>query len=188
MIQLKNLKTQFIGRNICYYESITSTQDKAKELIQKGQADGTIVIAKMQTKGKGTKGRIWYTGEDNLAFTMILYPKCEMKKLEGITIQIAKCMIQTIKQLYGVQLEIKKPNDIMLNGKKMGGILTQTTTREEKVNSLLIGIGLNIHQTNFPPEIDLLATSLKKELGGKYNIEEIIATFCNLFEKKYTEL
>ena len=102
-----------------------------------------------------------------------MYPNCDIKNLENITIVIANSIVKTIRELYGYELEIKKPNDLMLNGKKIGGILTEITTRGEVVETLLIGIGFNVNQKEMPEELQNIATSLAIEYDKKFKIEEI---------------
>ncbi len=122
---LGKLNTQILGKNVIYYENIDSTQLKAKE-IKDIMKDGTIIIANSQTAGIGTHERTWYMGEgENIAFTLILKPQCNIAKISNITITIAECMVDAIKKLYNKQLNIKLPNDLMCNGKKVGGILTR---------------------------------------------------------------
>ena len=113
---------------------------------------------------------------------MIIYPKCDIKDLDGITIDIAKCMIQAIYEECGHNMEIKFPNDIMCNGKKMGGILTQIVTSGKKIRYLLIGIGINVNGKEFPIEIQDIATSLEKEFGKEFSREDIVSNFCSKFE------
>ncbi len=122
---LGKLNTQILGKNVIYYENIDSTQLKAKE-IKDIMKNGTIIIANSQTAGIGTHERTWYMGEgENIAFTLILKPQCNIAKISNITMTIAECMVDAIKKLYNKQLNIKLPNDLMCNGKKVGGILTR---------------------------------------------------------------
>ena len=125
----KGLKTKIIGRNLIFFEEIDSTQTEAKKLADKGIENGTVVLTNYQMDGIGTHGRKWYSKKgDNISFTLILYPKCSIKNLENITIDIAKCMIDAINDVCSKKLDIKKPNDIIYNKKKIGGILTQIIT------------------------------------------------------------
>ena len=160
------LKTKIIGKKIKYYEKIDSTQLVAKEMAEKKVENGTIVITDNQENGIGTHDRKWYSeAGKNIMFTVIIYPKCNIKNLNTITVDIAKCIVITIEKIYHLKLEIKHPNDIMCNGKKLGGILTQIVTNGEDIRYLLIGIGINVNQDKFDGEIKQTATSLKIELG-----------------------
>lgn len=172
-----------IAKKQIYFKELDSTQQEAKKLIEKNIENGTIVITDYQTKGKGTHDRKWYSEKGkNLTFTIILYPKCNIKELESLTIDIAECILKTIEELYNIKLNIKFPNDIILNGKKLGGILTQISTKGEKIRYLLIGIGININGENFNDEIKDIATSLKQEYKIDFSREDILNQFCINFE------
>ena len=192
-----NLKTEIIAKNIKYFEKTNSTQLVAKEMAEEKVENGTLVITNDQENGLGTHDRKWYSeAGKNIMFTLIIYPKCDIKHLNTITVDIAKCIVDTIEKLYDFKLEIKHPNDIMYNGKKIGGILTQIVTNGEKIRYLLIGIGINVNQEQFEGEIKETATSLKIELGkigestkarecAKKDLEreKLVAEFCNSFEE-----
>ena len=184
-MKLKNLKTKFLGRNLVYYNEIDSTQDEILRLIQNEKIEnGTIVIADIQTRGKGTHGKIWYTDQnDNIAFSSYIKTNCNIKQLENITIEIAKIIVDIFEKKYKIKLSIKKPNDIVYNNKKIGGILTDSKIIGEKVKYLIIGIGINTNKTIFNDEIKLLATSIKNEFNIDIDNLEIITEFCNEFEK-----
>lgn len=139
---LEKLTTKFLGRNIMYYPEIDSTQLEVWRQIKEGNIqNGTIIMTDRQKSGKGTHGRKWYTDEENnIAFTFFLEANCKISKLEGITIEIAKMLVQVFQRLYGISLEIKFPNDIVYQGKKIGGILTETKLVGENVKYLVVGI------------------------------------------------
>ena len=191
VLKIQEAKTKIIGKQICYREEIESTHIKSKQIVKKlnEEDNGTILIADKQSSGVGTKGRKWYTGsEKNIAMTIILMPKCNIEKLESLTLKIAESMKETIKDLYDIQLDIKYPNDLMCNGKKVSGILTESVTNKEVVKYIFIGIGIDVNQIIFTPEIEQIATSLKKEYNKEFNREEIISSFFNIFEKEYKKL
>lgn len=185
-MQLKNLKTNYLGRNTIYYNKIDSTQKEIWRLIENNNSpSGTLIFADLQTKGIGTHGRTWYTDEaKNIAFSFFIKMNCDIEKLDGITIQIAKIIQQILKEKYEIHIEIKKPNDIVINNKKIGGILTQTKIVSEKVKYLVVGIGLNTEKEKFTKDIKDIATSIKKEFGKTVDTKEFIAEFCNEFEKE----
>ena len=161
-MQLKKLKTKFLGRNSIYYKEIDSTQSEIWRLIQSKTApNGTLVFADIQTKGKGTHGRIWHTDEKgDIAFSFLIQMDCNVKKLEGITIEIAKIIIDILEKQYQIKLEIKEPNDIVYKNKKIGGILTETKVVSENVKYLVIGIGINTKKQHFSKDIENIATSI----------------------------
>lgn len=188
-MQLKKLKTKFLGKNSIYYKEIDSTQSEIWRLIQtKTAPNGTLVFADIQTKGKGTHGRIWHTDEKgNIAFSFFIKMDCNINKLEGITIEIAKIIIDILEKQYQIKLEIKEPNDIVYKNKKIGGILTETKVISENVKYLVVGIGINTKKQNFSKDIENIATSIKKEFNIDIDTEEFISEFCNKFEKELYE-
>lgn len=189
-MELKELQTKFIGKDFKYFESIDSTQKYVKELDKKNEANnGTVVFSEIQTKGIGTHSRKWFTGKGkNLAFTFVLYPNCKINKFDRFTYMIAETILESIQELYNINLQIKLPNDIVYNGKKIGGILTESVSCGEIVKKVFIGIGVNINQEEFPGNLSQYATSLKMEFKGEYNREKIIIRFLELFEEKYLKL
>ena len=183
--KIKNSNTHKIGKQIEYFKEIHSTHKYAKEIALQEELDGKIIIAEQQTDGIGTKGRVWYTGEGkNIGMTIILKPKCKINQLEGLTIKIAECMKKAIYDLYKIHLEIKEPNDLILNGKKICGILTEINTISEKINYLLISLGFNVNENLFSEETKDIATSLKKEYERNFEREEIIKRFIEILEKE----
>ncbi len=187
-MQLKNLKTKFLGKNNIYHEKIDSTQNEIWRQIEKLAPNGTLVIADIQTNGIGTHGRVWHTDEENnIAFSFFVKLNCSVNRLEGITTQIAKIIIDIFKVKYGVNLNIKEPNDIVINGKKIGGILTQTKISSQIAKYIVIGIGINTNKEKFSEDIKNIATSIKKEFNIQIDREDFITEFCNIFEQKLTE-
>lgn len=185
-MQLQNLKTKFLGRNNIYYKEIDSTQKEIWRLSEKNETkNGTLVMADIQTNGIGTHGRIWHTDEkNNIAFSFLVKPQCNIKDLDGITLEIAETIVEIFKTKYKIDINIKKPNDLIINNKKVGGILTETKLVSQQVKFLVIGIGINTQKEKFTEDIQYLATSIKKEFNININAEEFISEFCNKFEKK----
>lgn len=183
-----NLKTKFIGQDIVVLDIIDSTQDEIKR--RENLGNGTVIIAENQTKGKGTHGRVWYTETTgkNVAMTFVLFPNTHISKFEDITVLIAKCIVKTFKKLYNISLDIKYPNDIVINSKKIGGILTETKVIGQNVKELYIGIGLNILQEEFNEDIKDIASSIINEFNIKCVREDIISEFFNIFENEYLKL
>lgn len=184
-MQLTNLTTNILGKNVSFYSEIDSTQSEIWRRIENQTiTNGSVVIADIQTHGKGTHGRIWHTDEpNNISFSIYLQTECTLEKLEGITIEIAQILIEILKKEYGITLEIKAPNDIIYHQKKIGGILTESKVNLETVKFLVIGIGINTNKMNFTSDIENLATSIKKEFGIEVDRLKIIEEFCNQFEE-----
>ena len=164
------------------YEKLPSTHLYVKENLDKLK-NGTVIIAKVQTDGIGTHGRRWYTGNSNIAISILYKPECDITKLDGITINIAKSIQEAISKLYNIELKIKYPNDLLLNNKKICGILTEINTISKKVNYLIISIGFNVNEVNFDDEISKIATSLKKEYQKDFDKELIIYKIIEKIDK-----
>lgn len=185
----ENINTKYLGKTIIYHKNIDSTQKEAKKLAIQNIQNGSIIIADQQTAGVGTHGRTWLTEiGKNIIMTLIIYPKCNINKLDRITIDISECLVNVIGKLYNIKLDIKKPNDLILNNRKIGGILTETRVENEIVKNLFIGIGFNVNQEKFTKEIKNIATSLKKEFSKEFQREEIIIEFINSFENILEEI
>lgn len=186
-MELNNLQTKLIGQDFRFFESIDSTQSYVKNLDMENEvSDGSVIFSDIQTAGIGTHSRKWYTGKGkNLAFTFVLYPNSKIKDFERFTFMIAETMLEAIQNLYGINLQIKIPNDIVYNGKKIGGILTESVSNGEIIKKIFIGIGFNVNQESFPGNLSKIATSLKIEFGGEYDRELILKRFLELFEEKY---
>lgn len=185
-MKLLDLKTKFLGKKFEYFEKIDSTQAEIWRRIKNENIEnGLVTSAEIQTNGIGTHGRIWHTDEkNNIAFSFYLETNCNVSKLEGMTIEIAEIILKIFKDYYNIDLQIKAPNDIFCNGKKIGGILCQTKLNNEIVKYIVIGIGINTSKMNFTEDIINLATSIKKEFNIEVDNQKIITEFCNLFEEK----
>lgn len=182
--KIKTAQTIYLGKEIIYKEEMESTQELAKELAKNNVKNGSLIITDNQTKGKGTKGRTWQASKGkNITMTIILNSNLKIEKLEGITLKIAQAIKEGLKELYGYNLTIKIPNDLLLNGKKICGILTQTSSIGNKVNYILIGIGFDVNEESFSKELESIATSLKKEYKREFEREEIIVKIIEKIEK-----
>ena len=187
--KLKDLNTNFIGKRIDYYEILDSTHLFAKKLSNKEIQDGMVILAENQISGIGTHGRIWdVQSGKNLTFNIILTPHCNIQKISGLTIVIADSIVRSLYELYEIKTEIKMPNDIILNNKKLAGILTETVIMKEEVEKIFIGIGLNVNQEKFPDDLKKIATSLKKEFKKEFSKDEILKKFLEIFEAEYTKM
>ena len=164
------------------FKQITSTHTYLKENNSQ-YTENTVILAEEQTGGIGTKGRNWHTGSNkNIAMSMLFRPQKNVKNLEGLTIEIAKRIQKIMEQKYNIKLTIKEPNDLMLNGKKICGILTESNTIGNKINYVIISIGFNVNENEFPKELENIATSLYKETGKEFDKEKIIKIFIKSLE------
>ncbi|AYD40511.1 biotin--[acetyl-CoA-carboxylase] ligase [Clostridium fermenticellae] len=184
------LNTGFIGRNIVYFDSIDSTNTKAKELALNGASDGTLVISEEQTMGRGRLGRTWtclpkYKG---IFMSVILRPELEPAEVPKITQIGAAALVLAFKSLK-IDTYIKWPNDIILNNKKLCGVLTEMSGELNKINYVVMGIGINanISYYEFPEEIRSKATSLLIETNKEIVRKDLVACVLNNFEKMYSK-
>ncbi len=157
----RDLNTKFIGKKIYYFDAIASTMEAAMQLGIQGANEGTIILAESQTKGKGRLGRNWFSPKyKGIYLSLILRPKILPSQASILTFLSAISVCEAIKEITGMDTQIKWPNDIMLANKKAGGILTELNAEMDKVNFVIIGIGLNIN--NDKKTLLSLATSLRE--------------------------
>lgn len=184
------LETSVMGHNVRTYETVESTQLLAHQAASQGAAEGTLVIAEMQTGGKGRLGRSWYSPRHaGIWMSLVLRPDIPLSRAPQITLLTAVAMVKTIKQETGLDADIKWPNDILLNGKKVCGILTELQAEADRINYLIVGIGVNVNTPveAFPAELRTIATSLRQESGRMIRRAAFIQTFCAQFEQLYQE-
>lgn len=183
------LNTSFLGRNLHYYKTIDSTNNKAKELASQGAVDGTVLVSEEQTAGRGRLGRQFVSPKFKGIWTsFILRPAIEPIKATKLTQIAAASAYLTFKEL-GIDSSIKWPNDIILDGKKVCGILTELNCELNEINYLVVGIGINVNLDicDFPEEIHKIATSLKISSGKEIDRKALLAALLNNFEKLYLE-
>lgn len=182
------LQTSFIGQNLHYEESVESTQKIANRLANENAPEGTVAIAEEQFTGKGRLGRHWhspkYTG---VWMSLILRPNIPLPRAPQLTLLTAVSVVQAIEEVTGIFPEIKWPNDILINGKKIAGILTELQAESDQIHSIIIGIGINVNQQleDFPSELYSIATSLSIEKGVKISRAALIRSIFKQFEKLY---
>jgi BirA family biotin operon repressor/biotin-[acetyl-CoA-carboxylase] ligase len=161
-------KTKVIGRDIRVFEQTTSTNDVIEKLARDGVKEGAVVFAESQTKGRGRLGRKWISPErKGLWFSVLLRPDLRPQETTQLTVASATALRRAIQSETGLRPEIKWPNDIVIGGKKVAGILTELSAELDKVRHVILGIGVdvNLGAGEFPPELRKLATSLKIESG-----------------------
>ena len=157
-----------------HYEKIDSTQKEVWRRLE----NGIIISADIQTDGIGTHGRTWYTTQKgNVAFSIGLEPNVPVAQLKNLTIEIAEIILEVFEKLYQIKLQIKHPNDIMINNQKVGGILTETKLQGEIVKQLVIGIGINTNNEE-------ITTSIKKEFGITIDNSKVIDELCQRIGEK----
>ncbi|MBS4217327.1 biotin--[acetyl-CoA-carboxylase] ligase [Bacillus sp. FJAT-49711] len=185
---LFGLETKTMGRNVLYYDSVESTQMISHKAAREGAPEGTIVIAGEQTAGKGRMTRPWHsTKQKGIWMSMIIRPKLPPQKAPQFTLISAIACVRAIEEVTGLEPNIKWPNDILYKGKKLTGILTELQGEADKVNFLVIGIGMNVNQReeDFPDEVKKIATSLEFESGHTVSKTKVIQKILLYFEKYY---
>lgn len=179
-------KTQWAGCEIFYFPSIDSTNTKASQLAEEGYPTGTLVVAEGQESGKGRRGRNWASPEGNGIFmTLILKPEINPNNASMLTLVAALAVSKAITKCTGRPAGIKWPNDIVMNGKKVCGILTEMSAQFDYVNHIVIGIGINVHNKSFPEELSHMATSLYLESKEHFNRAALIEEILEQFEGYY---
>ena len=180
--------TEWAGCEIYYFDSIDWTNTKAKELAEEGHPSGTLVVADRQTAGKGRRGRSWESPTGiGIFMTLMLKPEINPNNASMLTLVAAMATTRAIRRVPGVPAMIKWPNDIVMNGKKVCGILTEMSAQFDYINHIVIGIGINVHNEDFPEEIAKTASSLYLESGQHIHRASLIEAFLEEFEDVYAE-
>lgn len=185
--ELKSIqKTKWAGREIFYFSSLDSTNVKAKQLAEDGYPTGTLVVAETQEDGRGRRGRGWESAAGSgIYMTLVLKPEINPNHASMLTLVTALAVSKAIIQNTGRPAGIKWPNDIVMNGKKVCGILTEMSAQFDYVNHIVVGIGINVHQETLPEELRERATSLYLETKEHYNRAALIEEILEQFEYYY---
>lgn len=182
----KELHTKWIGRQSLAFQEIDSTNDEAFRRAGDGAEEGLLVMADFQTRGKGRKGRRWDSvSGGNIAMSILLRPDISPSAAPRLTLVMALSAAQGIKEASGILTGIKWPNDIVVKGKKICGILTEMKVCGADPPEIVIGVGINVNTEGFPEEIRDRATSLFLESGKKQSCERVMASILEWFEKYY---
>lgn len=181
------LHTDWVAKEVLYFDTIDSTNTKAQELAEKGYPSGTLVVADKQESGKGRRGRSWVSPSGTGIFmTLMIKPDINPNNASMLTLVAALAVAKAITSVTGEEAMIKWPNDIVVNGKKVCGILTEMNAQFDYINHIVVGIGINVHNESFPEEISQMASSLMIEAGGKrFHRAQIIAETMSYFEQYY---
>jgi len=178
------LTTRFVGRRLGYRAVLGSTQDLARQLARAGAPEGTVVLAGRQTAGRGRLGRSFISPRGGLYFTVILRPALE--HLRPLPIIAALAVARGLEQVAGLRTALKWPNDVLVGGRKVCGILLESELTGQNVNYVLLGIGVNVNaDTSAYPEIAAIATSAAVEAGRPLSREALAAAVLNELEELY---
>lgn len=184
------LQTEFLGRTVYFEESVASTQQIAARLAYEGAAEGTIVVAEEQTAGRGRLSRKWHSPKGTgIWMSIILRPTVPVHQAPQLTLLTAVSVAQAIEKYTDLSVGIKWPNDILINGKKAVGILTEMQADPDKINAVIIGIGINVNQKqeHFAEDIQHIATSLAMEADKSFVRAELMQMIFLQMEKLYKE-
>jgi len=181
----KDMDTEYIGKNLYVYNEVKSTNTVAKFLAMNGAENGTVVISEKQTDARGRSGKSWESPLGGIWLSIILQPNVHYSKLPLITLATGVAVAKAIERTGITSSEIKWPNDIMLHGKKVCGILTEAVTKFNTIENVIIGVGIdaNIDISDFPEELQDGTTTLADELGRKEDENTLIRIFLEEFEK-----
>ena len=178
----QGLRTHSLGRAIQYFHSVSSTNQIARELSRQGCPQGMVVIADEQTEGRGRRGRSWVNspGKD-ICMSAVLRPKMESQHAPRFTLATALGVYRVATDL-GLAPSIKWPNDVLVEGKKVCGILLEMEGNMDSLDALIVGLGLNVNTDDFPQELCSIATSLSKELDQPLNRREVLCALLDELE------
>ncbi|MHB8104789.1 MAG: biotin--[acetyl-CoA-carboxylase] ligase [Dehalococcoidales bacterium] len=184
---MKNLKTKIIGRKVIYLPSVTSTMDTARQEALEGAVEGMVVIAGEQTGGRGRLKRTWLAPVGNIALSIILYP--DIKSLPYLIMVASLAVTKSIESVTGLKGQIKWPNDVLIDGKKVGGILIENEVKGNKVAYSIVGIGINVNlKVDAYNEIANTATSLKSKTNDSNLRIKLIRALLQEFDLLYVKL
>jgi BirA family biotin operon repressor/biotin-[acetyl-CoA-carboxylase] ligase len=183
----EGLETKLFGKgDIFYSREIDSTNRKARDLAEEGASEGTLVLSEAQLKGKGRKGRAWFSPpEGGIYISLILKPTISPVEAPKFTLLTAVAIAETLLSLTPLNIHIKWPNDILVQGKKIAGILTEMSTEMDAINYIVVGLGLNVNTLKFPDEIRGIATSILIETGKVFPRVKLIQEYLAQYEAYY---
>ncbi|GIN70082.1 bifunctional ligase/repressor BirA [Bacillus sp. J14TS2] len=185
---LYGLEATILGKKVIHLETTTSTQEIAHQEAAKGAPEGTLIISEEQTSGRGRMSRVWHSSKQKgIWMSLILRPIVPLEKAPPFTLITAIAVAKAIEDLFELEPEIKWPNDLLLNGKKITGILTELQGEADQVNYLIIGMGINVNQDiqDFPNELQDKVTSLFIESGKRIKRKIIVQRILKNLEKYY---
>jgi len=178
-----------IGRQIVRYDEVTSTNDLAKRMAMGGAEDGKVIIATSQSKGRGRYGRSWFSPKGGLYLSILLRPKIRASQTHWLMFLAGVAVADAISSHYGKQVKIKWPNDILYLGKKLAGVMCECSSIGEKLNYVIVGIGINtnIPSSDFPEQLRQEATSLKEITGKSVNDRAFLPFLLGCFDRWYSQ-
>ena len=182
-----NLRTKVFGKQLFLSPKVDSTNDWAKQLAETGAAEGTVTLAKMQTAAHGRKGKSWTSPAGGLWLSIILRPKNKASELAKLTFTASLAVAEVLREQYDLRAETKWPNDVLVNGRKICGVLAEMNTTNEQVNNVVLGVGINVNfqRSILPKSFRANATSIESELGRKIIFHELFTALMEKMEDNY---
>ena len=178
--------TKWAGHPLCYYDELPSTNLQAKLDAENGAPQGALVVADMQTAGRGRRGRAWSSPAGmNAYFTLILKPECPVEMASMVTLVMGLAVAEGIRETCGVEARVKWPNDIVIKGRKVCGMLAEMSTERDFIHYIVMGVGINVKRQEFVPEIADMAICLEQECGKPVSRARLIANVMGIFERYY---
>ena len=182
----QGLKTKTMGQTIYFYEETDTTNNRAREWALEGAPEGTLVVAEKQTAGRGRRGKVWESPlGTGIWMSLVLRPQIMPAEASVLTLLCGLATAEAIEAETGLSAGIKWPNDILINGKKAVGILTEMDCEMSEVHFVIPGIGINVNTASFPPEIAEIATSLYLECGKTVSRRRLVHKVLERLEEHY---
>ena len=177
------------NKRIILYRETTSTNQMARELAMNGAPEGTVVMATFQTSGKGRMDRVWHCPPARgIMISMVLLPDLDIQRLQGLTLLCSTAVVDAVKDATNCTADIKWPNDVLINGKKVCGVLAQSGLTSGSKRFVVMGVGLNVNQTvaELPDVCRETSTSLRIESGGRISRMGVLETFFCHWDRHYS--
>jgi BirA family biotin operon repressor/biotin-[acetyl-CoA-carboxylase] ligase len=182
------LDTEVIGRNFVYCDEVGSSNRLLLETDEYSK-HGTVLLAEFQSQGRGRKERVWLSNSgQNLTFSILLKEKLKENYINFINLGASLAVAQSIENLYQLKVELKWPNDVLINKKKVAGILLESVSRGNKIDRLVVGIGINVNQPSFQSKFEIPPTSIRTEFNELISRERLLSDILNNFEQILTTL
>jgi BirA family transcriptional regulator, biotin operon repressor / biotin---[acetyl-CoA-carboxylase] ligase len=185
------LRTAVFGHRVFYYPTIGSTNDRALELATAGEPEGAVILAEEQTGGRGRRERTWHSpARMGIYVSMILRPLVPAMRAPLFTFTAAVAAAEALREVGGLQATIKWPNDVVVAGRKIAGILAEMRGSDPLIREMVLGVGVNVNQRreDFAPEVLDRATSMRVESGGLIDRAIVLGAFLEGFERRYSRL
>ncbi len=181
------LKTERLGRSILTFDSVDSTNSEATRRADEGAAEGLLVLSEEQTAGRGRRGRVWTSAKgEGICMSLLLRPDIAPDRASQLTLVMGLAVCDALREVCSLETQIKWPNDIVCDGKKVCGILTEMSATAEAIRHVVIGVGINVDTCNFPDDLTQLATSIRQQTGAETNRPALIAAILKRFEEDYS--